>query len=179
MEPMDWITQGIGVAAMVFGGLSYQRKSRRGILLFQMVAAILFAVHYLMLGSIVGGLLNALAVARALVYGYPEKTKAQSLWWVTGFTAGYLAAYVLSFAVFSKEPTAANLIIELLPVLAMTVATVSFRLSASMVRRLGLIVSPLWLIYNVIGVSIGGICAEIINLVSILLGIWRLDRKKN
>ena len=72
-----------------------------------------------------------------------------------------------------------NFVIEILPVLAMIVATVAIRLGSSkMVRRLGLISSPLWLTYNCFSGSIGAIASEILNLISIIVGIIRLDLRK-
>ena len=82
--------------------------------------------------------------------------------------------------VFGTKPSLQNLIIEILPVIAMIIATVSLRLgSAKAVRRLGLISSPMWLIYNCFSGSIGAIASEILNLISIIIGIIRLDIKKN
>ena len=39
--------------------------------------------------------------------------------------------------------------------------------------------SPAWLIYNIISLSIGAICCEVFSLISILVGLLRLDREKN
>ena len=72
-----------------------------------------------------------------------------------------------------------RLIIEVLPVIAMIVATISLRLGkARAVRAFGLISSPLWLIYNCFSGSIGAVASEILNLISIIVGIVRLDIKK-
>lgn len=171
--------QAIGILGMVFCGLSFQQKKQRSIILFQMVGAVFFSAHYFLLGAVVGGMLNVVAILRALVYSNPERTHAKSYWWVALFTVGYLASYLLSFTVFGKAPTLPNLMVELLPVIAMVIATVSFRLAARYVRLLGLLASPLWLAYNLIGFSVGGILCESMNLVSILIGICRLDVKKS
>ena len=68
------------------------------------------------------------------------------------------------------------MISELLPVIAMIASTISFRYSdAKTVRQYGLISSPLWLIYNIISFSVGAIICEILNLFSIVIGIFRHD----
>ena len=101
------------------------------------------------------------------------------LGWLLGFVAVYLTSYLLTFTVFGKEPTAINLIVEFLPVVGMTATTASFRLTdAGAIRRFGLISSPTWLIYNIANFSIGAICCEVLSLGSILIGIFRHDRKK-
>ena len=81
---------------------------------------------------------------------------------------------------FGKEPTLINFIIEFLPLIAMVVSGIGFYLSeAKTIRRLGLVCSPLWLVYNIYNVAIGGIICEILAIFSIIIGIVRLDIKKD
>ena len=178
MEIYDWIAQGIGIAAMAFNIFSYQQKTRSGIIAFQLFGGLLFSVNFFMLGATVGGILNVLAVIRAIVFLNKEKLHADRPIWLFGFVAAYAVTYVLAFTVFGKEPTAANFVIELLPVIGMTATNISFRLTdAKSIRRYGLISSPSWLIYNIVNLSIGAICCEAFSLCSIVIGILRLDRK--
>ena len=182
MELIEWIAQVIGIFAMAFNILSYQQKTRHLAIAFQLVGAALFAVNFFMLGAVVGGILNAVAFIRAIIFLNKEKLHADKPVWLVGFTAVYLASYVLTFTVFGKEPTAANLIIEFLPVIGMTATTISFRLTdAKAIRRFGLISSPSWLIYNIANLAVGAICCEVLSLCSIVIGMLRLDRsaKKN
>jgi hypothetical protein len=80
--------------------------------------------------------------------------------------------------VFGKELTAFNLLIELLPVVAMVVTTISFSMkNAASVRKLALIGSPMWLIYNVVFRTYGGVLCEAFSLVSVLVGMFCHDRK--
>lgn len=173
------IAQIIGLFAMAFNIFSYQQKTQRGAIAFQLGGSILFAVNYLMLGAMVGGILNAVGIVRALVFLNREKTKATHPAWLIGFTAVYLLSYVLTFTVFGKEATPFNLIVEFLPVIGMTATTISFRLSdAKSIRRYGLVSSPSWLVYNVVSMNLGAIICEVLTLGSIFIGMFRLDRKK-
>ena len=173
------IAQIIGLFAMAFNIFSYQQKTQRGAIAFQLGGSILFAVNYLMLGAMVGGILNAVGIIRALVFLNREKTKATHPAWLIGFTAVYLLSYVLTFTVFGKEATPFNLIVEFLPVIGMTATTISFRLSdAKSIRRYGLVSSPSWLVYNVGSMNLGAIICEVLTLGSIFIGMFRLDRKK-
>ena len=176
---MNFIAQVIGILAMLINLLSYQQKKQKTIIAFQFFGSVLFAIHFFMLGSPIGGILNVTAALRAAVYSNKEKTHADRPFWILIFTAAYISAYILVFTVFEKAPTAENFIIEVLPVLSMVVTTVSFWMKdAKMLRALGLIGSPLWLIYNIINVSIGGISSEVLNIISILLAMFRYDIKK-
>lgn len=173
------IAQIIGLFAMAFNIFSYQQKTQRNAIAFQLGGSILFAINYLMLGAVVGGILNAVGILRALVFLNREKLKATHPAWLAGFTAVYLLSYVLTFTVFDKDPTAFNLIVEFLPVIGMTATTVSFRLSdAKAIRRYGLVSSPSWLVYNIVSRNLGAIICEVLSLSSIFIGMFRLDRKK-
>ena len=176
---MELIAQVIGLFAMAFNILSYQRKTRLGVIGFQLFGSALFAVNFFLLGATVGALLNVLSAIRAIIFLNKERLRAEHPLWQVLFTATYLASYLLTFTLFGKETTAANLIVEFLPVIGMIATTISFRYTdAKTIRRFGLISSPCWLVYNLVTGSIGAICCEVLSLSSILLGIWRLDRKK-
>lgn len=179
MNITSFIAQIVGLFAMAFNIFSYQQRTQKRAIAFQLGGSILFAINYLMLGAVVGGILNAVGIVRALVFLNKEKLHADRPVWLAGFTAAYLLSYVLTFTVFGKEATAFNLIVEFLPVIGMTATTISFRLSdAKAIRRFGLISSPSWLVYNIVSFSLGAIICEVLSLGSIFIGMFRLDRKK-
>ena len=174
---IEIIGQAVGIAGMIANLLSYQQKTQKGIVIFQLFASALFSSSFFMLGEYVGAILNLIGIVRALVFMYREKTRATHIAWLIGFAVAFSTTYILTFAVFGTEVNWLNLIVQALPVVAMIIATASFRLSAKDIRRLGLISSPMWLIYNVFCFSIGGICSEILNITSMIVGIVRFDKK--
>ncbi len=179
MEPIKIIAQMIGIAAMACNIISYQGKTQKTVIALQLCGSVLFSVNFLMLGATVGGILNIIAVIRAVVFLFKDKFKAEHSAWFIGFLASYGAVYILNFAVFGKEATILNLCIELLPVIGMTALNIGYRMkNASAVRSLGLVSSPAWLIYNISARSWGAIVCEVFTLVSILVGIFRHDKKK-
>jgi hypothetical protein len=177
---MDFLTQAIGIVGMTFGILSYLNKNQRGIMIFQFLNTLCFAVHFFLLGAVTGCLLNILGVIRAAVYAQcTRKAWAAHPAWIFVFAGGSFAMYVLSFTVFGVEPTARLLLLELLPVIAMTVTSVSYRMpGGAQVRLLSLFASPMWLIYNAINGSAGGTISESLSIISILVGMYKHDRKK-
>lgn len=178
MEPFEIIAQAIGIAAMIFNIISYQGKKQSTVIALQLVGGALFAINFLMLGAVVGGLLNIIAVIRAIIFLFKDRLKADRLPWFIGFIIIYVGIYILNFTVFEKEPTAFNLIIEVLPVVGMIALNVGFRLkNASDVRKCGLVSSPAWLIYNLVAGAWGAIVCEAITLISIFVGMFRHDRK--
>ncbi len=178
MTPTEIAGQIVSIAAMTCNILSYQQKKQSHLIVCQLLGGALFAISYFLLGATVGGLLNIVATVRAVLFLFEKKLKTSHPLWLGGFIACYVAFYVLSFTVFGVEPNFIHFVIELLPIVGMTALSVAFMLGNSrMTRRLGLISSPAWLIYNIYYASIGAIICEVISLCSILIGMYRHDRK--
>ena len=176
---MEIVAQTFGIIGMIFNLLAFQQKTHRGVTVCQFFAALTFGINYFMLGAFAGGILNIVGVLRAAVFFFKEKTRANNAFWLVFFILAFATSYPLTFLAFGTEPTLGNLIIEALPVLAMVIITVSLRLgSAKAVRFLGLFSSPMWLTYNAFSGSIGAIASEILNLISMVIGIIRLDIKR-
>lgn len=178
MKAYEILAQAIGIAAMFFNIMSFQQKTSKGAIGFQLFGAFLFSVNFFMLGAVVGGILNLVATVRAIVYLNREKLKTDHMGWLIGFISVFVLSYILSFTVFEKEFTLINALIELLPVIGMTAQTVGFRINtARAIRRLGLISSPAWLIYNIYNFALGAIICEVLSLGSILISMMRYDWK--
>ena len=172
------IGQAIGIVAMAFNILSFQGKKARSVMLTQLCGASLFAISYFMIGAAGAGLLNLIAVLRAAVYSNKERFCADSNVWLIVFTVLYIASYVLAFTVFGKSFTLVNALVEVLPVIALTITTFGFKLqNAKIIRRFGIVNSVCWLIYNIVNIAIGGIICEVLSLGSIAVGMVRHDRK--
>ncbi|MBQ5810386.1 MAG: YgjV family protein [Clostridia bacterium] len=173
------IAQAIGIVAAAVVILSFQQKKQRTVIICQMLGQLLFSVNYLLLGIPTGACLNFLGFARGIIYSNKEKFHAERPIWLILSIASFFCAYLAGFLFFGAEPTIANIAVNFMPVVAITLATISFRAkTAATVRRLGLLSSPLWLTYNIINFTLGGIICEIFNLISIIVGMIRLDIKK-
>lgn len=180
MTTYEIAAQAVGIVAMVFNIMSYQMKTSKGVITMQLFGGALFAVNFFMLGALVGGMLNILAVFRAIVYSNRERFKAQSKVWLYLFISLFVLSYILTFTVFGKAFTLSAAILELLPVIAMTAATVGFYVNkAAFIRKTGLICCPSWLIYNICNLAIGAIICEAVSICSVIIGIIRLDIKKS
>ena len=178
MEIKDIIAQGIGILAMVFNILSYQGKKQKTVIALQLIGGALFAGNFWMIGAKIGGILNVIAVIRAVLFLFKDKVKADSIFWLIGFILSYIAVYVLTFTVFGTELTPWHLVRELLPVVGMTALSVGFRLKdAAGIRKCGLISSPAWLMYNIAVGFWGAIVCESLTLISIVVGMFRHDKK--
>jgi hypothetical protein len=173
------IAQIVGLVAMTIALLSFQQKTQKHIVSIQLCSSSLFALHFFMLELPTGCLLNTIGVIRAFVYSKRDRQWANSLVWPALFVAASIGVYIFCFTTLGTKLNLRNLLLELLPVIGMAATTVSFRMKkASMVRLFSLISAPMWLIYNIFNFSLGGICTELFSLLSIIIGILRLDIKK-
>ena len=176
---MKTFAQILSIFAMLLLIASFQFKKQRSIIIMQLIGCALFSLSYFWLGALMGAITNAINVVKNGIFTFKQKLKADHPAYLVLFSALAIASYVLVFTVFDKEPTAVNFIVELLPVIAVIVSTISFMSKdAKTVRRLNLINSPCWLTYNIVSFSIGGIICEVFCLSSTIIGIIRLDRNK-
>ena len=184
---MDIIAQIIGVLGMICFISSFQFKNGLTIILFQLIGSAFYCIQYTLFSIIAGTLymgvlMNIIAVFRGIVYYKGKIFRADSIWWIIGFFTSYIACYILLFTVFGLTPNAHNLIIEFMPILGMIIAQISFRLkSANIIRILGGATTIPWGIYHGFHLSIGGIIGEVVNLLSVIIGVIRHDvkRRKN
>ena len=179
MTPIEIAGQIISIFAMGCTIISYQCKDQKKLVICHLVGGLLFAISFFMLGAIIGGILNLVAMIRSIIFLFPRKLKANHPAWLWGFFASYVVFYVLTFTVFGVEPTPVAFAIEILPIIGMTALSVGFMLeNTRAVRLTGMISSPAWLIYNIYYLSSGAIICEAISIVSIIIGMIRHDKKK-
>ena len=174
------IAQVFSISAMALNTVSYQCRKRGHILLMQLIANALFTVAYALLNAPMGALLNVLGVLRGTLYGDSLRKKINVRLLNGFFIVAFGLAYAASFLLLGKEPTPGNLVLELLPAVAMVISTLGFgKGDAKSVRTYSAASTPLWLVYNVASKSIGGTLSDLFVLCSSLTAYWRLDKKKS
>lgn len=165
--------QAIGFLAMTIGVLSFQRKRRASIIAFQMTASTLWCLQFILLGGYTGAIQNVICIGRGIVFIQKGKYK----WADSYFT---LAAIILCFAASGFITVGIEGLWALLPIAASIVSSVAlFADKEEILRKLSLIVSPLWLIYNVHTGSVAGVVAETFAIISIITALYRYRKKNN
>ena len=166
----DVIAQAFGIAAFIVAMLSFQQKKQKTIAFMQFVSSALFTVNYLMLGATVGFWMNIVGMVRGLVFSQRNEHA-----WARHIIWPILIIGACALIVMLSEVSLLNI----LPVIGMIFSTLALRCEkASTVRLLMLGSVPCWFIYNFASGTIGGTLTEIANLISILVGMYRLDRKR-
>ena len=156
------IGQLLGIAAVVFGFISYQMKTSRGILIFQLTTALIFSAHYFLIGALTAMALNLLGAISCVFYFFRDKRGGKSIIEPIVFIALIMVASIWTWEGWYSAFIMSGLVVN----------SISLVLSNAQKTRLCMFLkSPLCLIYNIIVSSGGCIVYECVVLVSSLIGI--------
>lgn len=160
------IAQVIGFAGAGLNCLSFQQKKRRNIIGVQIAAAVMFILHYIVLGQYTGAALNFISLLRSFVFINNHKKWAKSPVWLVVFVIISLVASVVTWVEWYS----------ILPAAAMILTTISYWLkSETKIRLVTFPSSPCWLVYNIIVGSVAGIVTECVVMTSLIVAIVRYD----
>ena len=134
------------------------------------ISNIINLVHYLILGAYSGCITKVIAIFRDIFIVLKEKNKRLSS---VLFLIIFLLIYVgVSIYTFTN-------ILSLFPLLAAIIYIIPTWLGNSKtVKKTALFCYVLWLIYNIYVLSIAGVTANIVSIVSIIIGLKRGMNKK-
>ncbi|MDP4132797.1 MAG: YgjV family protein [Bacillota bacterium] len=191
--------QMVGVVASIISIITFQQKTQKRIVYMQLAASTCWTIHFLWLGAFGGGILNIIAVFRSYVFAHRDKPWARKKAWLACFAiiiviAGILPLGTITEAIKEGGKVTFSMILlnlpfadgnipggllEMLPITGMMLTTAAFWITdAKKVRRISLPSSPCWLIYDASKQSWSGVFTEIFVMTSILIAMYRLDRKK-
>lgn len=135
---MNVFCQLIGFGALIAMGLSYWQNDKRTILLWQVVANLIFAIHYTLLHACSGALCSFFQIVVLLLFLLQEKFN-----WSKLVTAIPIVAVFLLIAVVTYETP-----VTVLPIVASLAALLPFFQSRRWVIQMAGIASGLsWLMY--------------------------------
>lgn len=159
--------QVVGFAAMLSAIICFQQKSRKNILLWQLIVCSLWTLHFIILGVATGTAINALQVVRAIIFNFKEKKKwAQWSGWLYVFIALTIASGVVTW----EGP------LSILPVIGTSFSTISLWMKKPLtIRLLTFPVSITWGIYDFASNSLAGGFNEIFCIISLITAIIRID----
>lgn len=167
-ETMYIIGQALGIVAVVLGFFSYQMKTAKKLLIFEIIVTFVFSAHYLFIGAITAMALNLLSAVQCIFYYIRNKRGSKSMSIPIIFTVLVVATGILTW-----EGWYSSFIVAGLAVYSLAIAMPD----AQKIRFAMFIKNPLCLTYNAIVLSMGGIVYECIVLVSSVIGIIRNHKK--
>ena len=165
---IEIIGQALGIIAVILGFVSYQMKTPRGILIFQLATASIFAVHYLLIGAYTAMALNLLCAISCLFYYFRDKRGGKSLAEPIIFTVLIVIVSILTWDGWYSVFIMAGLVVNSI---SLTLA------DAQKTRYCMFLKTPLCIIYNVIVLSFGGVIYECTVLVSSIIAVIKNRRR--
>ena len=167
MQPIEIAGQIISIVAVIVSFITYQMKSKRGIMVMLSVATGISCVAYAMLGGTVALVLNSVSIVRNICYCNSDK-KVLSSKAVPVVLA--LIMGVLSIFTWEGAYSAFFVVGLMLNTLAMGY------FNPQNLRKSILLTSSLILIYNLFIPSIGGTVNEIVSITSAVIGLIRYGK---
>ncbi len=172
------LPQIIGLLAVVLFLLSYQMKTRGGIIAMNLSSRILYIVQYLLLGAISGAVLDILGSAASVIAGKRDKPFIKRhLKLVFILTNALIACVGLTVAIVNRS------LLDLLPIFGVLLHTGAFWLTRERVIRIvSLIGSPFWLTYNLASRAYGSALGDLLTMGSIVIALFKYrhaERKEN
>lgn len=166
LELNNYIVQAIGFVSTGLSLISFQQKSRKRILGFQMMASLTFSLHLILLGAVTGGVLDFISFIRTLIFSNNEKKWASSPLWMYAFLAFFIVSGIVTWSDWTSS----------LAIVATLMQTISLWMKKPFrIRIISLCSAPLWFAYNMINMSYSGMVMESIAATSIVISIIRND----
>ena len=168
---INLIGQAVGFVAIAVAFLSFQIKSKNGILAVQALANFIWAVHFYMIGALAGCILNLAATGRNLIFAKRDSHK-----WLRGVWLPTVISVIIAALSISTRETWFDVI--LLPSTLLSTYTYCLG-SERIIRNSTVFVSLTWLVFNIVSFSVSGVVAEIFNLTSLTIAIIRFRKRGN
>jgi len=165
MHPI--IPQIVGFIAVILFLLSYQQKTRKNIIICNVLSRLLYILQYILLGAISGAVLDILG-ALSSVIAERKDSRLIKKYKGAAFVAVSLmiAAAGIFICVKSGNP------LDLLPIAGVLLHTGAFWISNERtIRIVSLLGSPFWLVYNFASAAYGSAVGDLLSMASILIAM--------
>ena len=163
------IGQIFGGIAILFGFISYQVKTQRQLIFMQSATALVFCVHYFLIGAYTGMAMNAVNIVRNFFYDRRNRKGGRDIYTPLAFALIQAVIGILTWNAWYS-------VFVFLGIVGNTVC-MSFA-NPQNVRKSIVITSPLVFTYDAFASSFGGMVYEAAAWVSAIIGIVRVELAK-
>ncbi len=165
---IGYIANIVGILAVAVFVLSYQQKTRRGIVACNVVSRGLYVAQYLLLGAFEGAVLDILGMLASILAQRKDKPfiKKHLKLVIIGVNLSIVVAGILLY----------ENIFSLLPMFGVLLHTGAFWLTKEKnIRAVSFLGSPFWFVYNLVSRAYGSAIGDVLTMVSIGVAIVRYD----
>lgn len=167
---MYFAVQLIGFIGLALGVLAFQFKQHRHIVLCKMASELVFSLQYLLLGAWTAALLDFTSATRNMLFCTLVK-KGHS----TKPLIYIFAAFVVIVGIFTFDGP-----LSLMLIAAKLLTTISYGMkNERLLRYITLPSCILWSIYNLYIGSLGGAIGDCLNLISLVIAMYKFDFPKH
>ena len=175
MDVREIIAQGFGIVGLLLFVLSFQCKSSQKLVFVQGLGGMMFFINFLLIGAYGGALFNLTILVRGLLY----KNKNGNLWKPIFVNLLFTAAYIYSLTLIWGD--ALQILLTTLPYISLLIMSVLMWKDLDKPIRYFQVfaLSPAWLVHNLFNFTLGGILAEVFNIVSAVISLIRFKKTEN
>ena len=175
MDFRDLVAQFFGLIGLVIIVMSFQCKKNRNFFLLQGIGSFMFFINFILINAFAGALFNLTNLFRGLLFSKEDK----KLWKLITVIACYTACFVFSAGLIWGDWF--MIFISALPYVTLVIMSVlMWKDDGKKIRYFQICaLSPSWLIHNIFNFTLGGILAEVFNIVSAVVSLIRFKENKN
>ena len=169
MTIQEIIGQAFGILGLIVIVMSFQCKQNKNFFLMQGLGSLLFFVNYILIGAVAGALFNLTNLLRGFLFMKEDYGKIKAI----AISVLYAGCLAFSFT----QPGMTTLITVVSVILGLTLIAMTFFMMKGNSRHIRYfqvsLMSPAWIVYNVINFTLGGILCESFNMVSSVIFLIR------
>jgi len=175
MEIKEIIGQIFGVFGLIMFVFSFQCHNSKKLVLVQGIGGMMFFINFLLIGAYAGALFNLTILVRGLLY----TKKDNMIWKPVLVELMFTAAYIYSLTLVGGDIL--QIVLITLPYLSLLIMSVlMWQEKGKMIRYFQVgVLSPSWLLHNIFNFTLGGILAEVFNIVSAIFSLIRFKNKRD
>ena len=169
-----YIAQGIGVITAIVAVFMMQLKNLKWILLCQLLANLLTAISYALLGGLSGAGISIIAIVQSIVmFFYNKKGRKPHLWVVGLFIISYVVCSIIYYKTF----------IDVFPAISAVCFAISISVTTPFMSRVCYSFNPIfWVIYDISTKAYGNFLIHASVFISTVVALIRVDgifKRKN
>lgn len=169
MDLYQIFVQSIAIIALGLFSFSFHTKTRRGILLFQLVSFVAWFLHFYLLSAWTGAALIAVNAIITIFFLYKDDKK-----WINNYIFLSASIFFLALATFLTWQG----YFSFFAFLALSSITLAkWQNNPDAIRKISILASLFWITYDAFVGSYGGIVSEVVIITSILFSLMRHDKK--
>lgn len=175
MEVKEIIGQIFGIFGLLMFVASFQCKNSKKLVMVQGIGGMMFFINFLLIGAYGGALFNLTVLVRGLLFA----KKDNKIWKPLIVEVLFTIAYVYSLTLIKDDVL--QIVLTTLPYISLLIMSVfMWKENGKFIRlfQVGAL-SPAWLIHNIFNFTLGGILAEVFNIVSAIVSLVRFRKKES